>query len=86
MRTSELRTREVVNVADGKRLGVICDVEIDLSSGRVVALVVPGEGKFFGIFGRDEDYVIPWDRIRKIGTDVILVEVAPFTDLAAPHE
>jgi len=81
VRTSELRTREVVNIIDGKRLGAINDVEIDLASGRIVSLIVPGEGRLFGIFGRDEEYVIPWDRIRKIGADVILVEVKAFTDL-----
>lgn len=83
VRTSDLRTREVVNVVDGRRLGVICDVELDMATGRVTALIVPGEGRFWGLFGREEDYVIPWDRIRKIGQDVILVEVAGFTDLEA---
>jgi len=81
VRTSDLRTREVVNVIDGKRLGTITDLEIDLSAGRVLAIVVPGEGRLFGLFGREEDYVIPWERIRKIGADVILVEVPGFTDL-----
>jgi YlmC/YmxH family sporulation protein len=80
VRTSEFRAREVVNIVDGKRLGVIADVDVDLASGKIVALVVPGEGRFFGLFGRDEEYVIPWNRIRKIGADVILVEVKAFTD------
>ncbi|MDP2872647.1 MAG: YlmC/YmxH family sporulation protein [Bacillota bacterium] len=85
VRISDLRTREIVNTIDGKRLGAISDLEIDLASGRVTALIVPGEGRFFGIFGRDEEYVIPWNRIKKIGTDVILVEVAGFTDLEAAN-
>lgn len=84
MRTSELRAREVVNIIDGKRLGAIHDVELDLATGRVLALIVPGAARLFGWFGRDEEYVIPWDRIRKIGTDVILVEVKAFTDLEGP--
>lgn len=84
VRVSDLRSREIVNTIDGKRLGTISDVEIDLGSGRVTALIVPGEGRFFGLFGRDEEFIIPWDRIKKIGTDVILVEVAGFTDLDAP--
>ena len=88
VRSSDLRTREVVNIIDGKRLGAINDLEVDLSTGRVTAIVVPGEGRLFGIFGREEDYVIPWDRIRKIGSDVILVDVPGFTDLepAPPPE
>jgi YlmC/YmxH family sporulation protein len=84
VRTSELRAREVVNIVDGKRLGAINDVELDLATGRVIALIVPGGGRFFGLFGRDEEYIIPWDRIRKIGADVILVEVKAFTDLEGP--
>lgn len=86
VRSSDLRTREVVNMVDGRRLGAITDLEVDLSTGRVTAIVVPGEGRFFGLFGRDEDYVIPWERIRKIGADVILVEVPGFTDLEPPAE
>lgn len=85
VRISDLRSREIVNTIDGKRLGAFSDLEIDLTSGRITALIVPGEGRFFGIFGRDEEYVIPWDRIKKIGADVILVEVAGFTDLEAPN-
>ena len=81
MRTSELRAREVVNIVDGKRLGAIADVDVDLANGKILALIVPGEGRFFGLFGREEEYVIPWNRIRKIGADVILVEVKAFTDL-----
>ncbi len=86
VRVTDLRSREVVNTVDGKRLGAISDLEIDLGTGRVTALIVPGEGRFFGLFGRDEEYVIPWDRIKKIGADVILVEVAGFTDLDAPPD
>ena len=71
-------------MVDGKRLGTIYDVEIDMASGKVIALVVPGEARFLGIFGREEEHVIPWDRIRKVGTDVILVEITPATDLATP--
>ena len=81
MSTSDLKSKEVVNVLDGKRLGPICDIEIDLESGRLTALVVPGHGRFLGLFGRGDDIVIPWERIQKIGLDVILVETPGFTDL-----
>jgi len=81
LKTSDLKLKEVVNVLDGKRLGGITDIEIDIESGRLTAIVVPGQGKFLGLFGRNEDIVIPWEKINKIGMDVILVEAASFTEL-----
>lgn len=81
LKTSDLKLKEVINTIDGKRLGGITDIEIDVESGKLVAIVVPGNGKFLGIFGRNEDVVIPWEKISKIGFDVILVEAAAFADL-----
>lgn len=72
-RITDLRCKEVINLCDGARLGYVGDVEIDTVCGRVVALVVPGRCRFFGLFGREEDYVIPWECIDKIGDDIILV-------------
>lgn len=74
MRLSELRFKDVVNVGDGRRLGFITDWEADLSSGRLLALVVPGPPRLLGILGREPDYVIPWEKIKKVGEDIILVE------------
>jgi YlmC/YmxH family sporulation protein len=73
-KTSELREREVVNVLDGRRLGLASDLEIEAETGKIKAIVVPGPGKFLWLFGKSEDFVIPWDKIIKIGVDVILVE------------
>ncbi|MEA4965662.1 MAG: YlmC/YmxH family sporulation protein [Oscillospiraceae bacterium] len=74
---SEIRCKEVINVMDGCRLGYADNFEIDLQDGRLVSLLIPGPCRFFGLFGRDSDYVIPWPAIRKIGMDIILVEVVP---------
>ena len=74
IRASDLSMREVINTSDGRRLGNIVDVELDLSTGKIVAVIVPGQSKAFGLFGYGDDYVIPWDSIKKIGEDVILVE------------
>jgi len=81
LKTSDLKVKEVINIIDGKRLGVITDIEIDVESGKLTSIVVPGNGKFLGLFGRNEDVVIPWDKISKIGFDVILVETATFGEL-----
>ena len=75
-RVAELGCKEVVNVCDGYRIGAVCDVAVDVTSGQVTALIVPGPCRFFGLFGRGDDYVVPWDCIRKIGADIILVEIS----------
>lgn len=74
-RVDDFRFKEVVNIYDGQRLGYVCDALIDIAGGKVLALIVPGRSKFFGLFGREPDYVLPWDCIKRIGSDIVLVEV-----------
>jgi YlmC/YmxH family sporulation protein len=73
-KASDLR-KEVIDITTGRRLGEVIDVELDDQTGRVVAIVVPGEAKFFGVLGGGPDVVIPWSKIKKVGPDCILVEV-----------
>lgn len=76
-RIAELRYKEVISVTDGSRFGYVGDMEVDLESGQVRALVVPGRLRLFGLLGREEDRYIPWDRVRRFGEDIILVEQEP---------
>lgn len=71
---SELRYKEVIDVNSGFRLGYACDMEFDDAEGRIVSLVTPGRAKFFGLLGREDDYVLPWQSIVRIGSDIILVD------------
>ena len=73
-RFSEFRYKEVICVRTGARLGFVCDVEFQSPEGRVTALVVPGRARYFGLFGREDDYILPWECITRIGADVVLVE------------
>lgn len=75
LRASDFKQKEVINVSDGARLGYVYDVEINMSKGIIESIIVPGPGKFLGIFGRDTDYVIPWENIKKVGDDIILVDM-----------
>lgn len=75
MRLCELREKEVINICDCKRLGCIVDVDIDIKDGRIIAIIIPGPAKICGFLGTDSEFVIPWDCIRKIGPDIILVEI-----------
>lgn len=67
---SELRTKEVINTADGRRLGKVCDLVFCYPENRVLGIVVPG-GRGFG-FWKSEQF-IDMKNIIKIGDDVILV-------------
>ena len=74
VRMFDMRQKEVINICDGARLGFVADVEIDEECGKIIKIIVPGQGKLFGIFGRDQEFRIPWERIKKMGDDVILVD------------
>jgi YlmC/YmxH family sporulation protein len=74
-RASELRQKEVINISDGRSVGFVSDVEINFDEGVIEALVIPGGGKMFGLLGRDDEFIIPWNRIKKIGEDIILVDL-----------
>ena len=80
-RVSELRYKEIINVSDGSRYGWVGGVEVDLESGQVRALVVPGRLRLFGLLGREEDRVFPWEAVRRFGADTILVETPPLSRL-----
>ena len=69
----ELRRKEVINLRDGARLGAVCDV--DQCSGLIRSIVVPGPPKMWGLLKSDEELVIPFCKINKIGDDVILVDI-----------
>lgn len=75
MRMYGLRQKEVINVSDGARYGFVSDLEIN-EAGSILAIIVPGPGRVLGVFGRDQEYRIPWENINKIGEDIILVDCA----------
>lgn len=71
----ELRAKEVINIYDGRSLGNITDMVIDTSYGRVLGIIVPKDRSLFSIFKANTDFFIPYNRICKIGKDIILVEL-----------
>lgn len=73
-RITKLRDKEIIDVRNGSRYGYVGDLEIDLESGKVRALVVPGRLRLFGLLGRERERVFPWESVRRIGEDIILVE------------
>lgn len=72
-RIAELRNKQVVCIKNGCVLGYVYDVELNTADGRLTAVVIPGRPRLFGIFGHDDDIVIPWQDIEVIGQETILV-------------
>ena len=76
-RIGDLRNRDVINIRDGVRIGLLGDVELDTQTASLAAIVVYGRPRLFGLFGHEEDYVIPWSDIRMLGEDAVLVDFTP---------
>jgi YlmC/YmxH family sporulation protein len=75
VRICELKQKEVINADDCKRLGFVGDVDFDMKTGCLVALIVPGPGTFCGFLGREQEYVIRFCDILQVGDDIILVKL-----------
>lgn len=76
LNTDEIRNKEVINIFDGKSLGFVYDIEINLQAGTIDGIVLPGSKGIFNLFGKgEEDIVIKWSDVKTVGEDVILVDV-----------
>lgn len=79
--TDKLKNKEVINISDGRSLGFIYDIEVNLDSGTIEGIVIPARKGMFSFFGslgngkNEEDFTIKWDRIKTVGDDVVLVEL-----------
>ena len=71
----DLKIKTVINIKNGSNLGFVDDVVIDISSAKIVSLIIYGRKKFFGLFGKEEDISICWNNINMIGDDVVLVNI-----------
>ncbi len=70
----DFKHKEVINIKNAKRLGLVQDVTADLKTGTITSIIVPGNTKFFNLFASGNDIVIPWENITCIGDDIILVD------------
>lgn len=69
---TELKNKEVINISSGKRLGYVCDIELDTNDARLLSIMIPGEG---GLFSKAPAIKIPWTCIEHIGEDLIIVNI-----------
>jgi len=73
--TQELRFKEVINVDNGKSLGFVDDISLDLETGTVEGLVITQQSRgVMSFFNRSSEIMIPWNCVRRVGEEVILVE------------
>lgn len=73
LKVSDVKTKEVINIANGERLGYIYDFEIDLEEGVLIGVIMSKAVKGLGLFSKVDDILIDWKDIVRIGTDTILV-------------
>ncbi|MFQ6724270.1 MAG: YlmC/YmxH family sporulation protein [Clostridia bacterium] len=72
----ELKCKQVINVVDGKTLGRIIDMVVDVKNCKILGLIVPSPTTgWLSCFKSGKEIFIPFDCVCKIGIDVILVEL-----------
>ncbi|WP_066364931.1 YlmC/YmxH family sporulation protein [Neobacillus fumarioli] len=76
MRLSELSGKEIVDVKKAERMGVLgqTDLEINETNGQIQALLIPSL-KWFGLRKQGQEIRVPWQHIKKIGSDMIIIDI-----------
>ena len=74
MRLSDLQTKDIVNINDGKRIGRIIDAVIN-DTGIIEYLSIEKRGSLNNLFNKDNETTITFKQIKRIGEDVILVDI-----------
>ena len=75
MRTAKKKKKEVINIRTAERIGFISDIELNPDTGCIESLIVPIRRGFSGLFGKHQDFSVPWDKIITIGKDLVLTEL-----------
>lgn len=77
MKLSKMGGKEILNINNGSRLGIIgnSDLLIDEKTGKILSLLVPDNGGQFIMFGDRSEVEIPWNSIEKIGNDIIIIDL-----------
>lgn len=77
MRLNELVGKEMVNIYDGMRMGTVgeSDMMVDQETGQIISIILPNRGNMFNFWADRQKMIIPWDAVKKIGREVIVVEI-----------
>ena len=76
MRFSEFCEKEMIDLENGERMGALgqADMLINPENGEIESIVLSGSS-FLGLGRKKEQVTIPWSAIRKVGPDMIIVEM-----------
>ncbi|MGE5415338.1 MAG: YlmC/YmxH family sporulation protein [Acidobacteriota bacterium] len=77
MLLSELIGKEIININDGIKLGVVGDSDLIINpeNGEIESIIMPNRGNFVNLWIDRQRMVVPWDAVRKIGREVIVVDL-----------
>ncbi len=78
MKLSEILSKDVINEDDGLKLGKVFDLEIDIASGKIMDILVKDGYRFTSFLKNKNSVEIKWDKIIKVGNDVIIVDTANY--------
>ena len=81
MTLRDLSNKDVIQLKTGENLGRIDDIVFDERGARLQSVILRGRAHCFGLLGCDDDLILPWESIKTIGTDAVMVEPDPDTDL-----
>ncbi|MEG0894092.1 MAG: YlmC/YmxH family sporulation protein [Oscillospiraceae bacterium] len=70
----QLKSKEIIDISDGLKVGYVDDVVIDTSNASVSSLVIYGRLRLLGLLGREDNLYIEWNDIEAIGEDTILIK------------
>ena len=72
--TDKLKNKEVINIYDGRSIGFVSDIEVNIEKGTIEGIVIPSERGFFAFFGKnEEDMLITWEMVRSLVDYLFLV-------------
>lgn len=76
MRYKEISGKEIINIKTGSRLGILgqTDLQINQKTGKIESFIIPTY-KWFGFKKEETAATITWDMIKKVGNDIILIEL-----------
>jgi len=75
VRLSELSGKEIVDVKRAERLGILGQTDLEINEhGQIIALIIPSV-KWFGFKKNGNEIRVPWQHIKKIGTDMIIIDI-----------
>ncbi len=73
MRLSDLQDKDIINLSDGKKIGKIIDAIVE-DDGIIQALVIQ-KTKMFNMLPNSNEIEVKWNKIKTIGSDVILIDI-----------